>query len=146
MNTPLNTLPLLAVLAVTLFLSPGLSLADNANSGHHKEKHAHDGGKSSRKGHVVGHHRSNQHRYKTHGKSHKDKDNYSYRPELHYSNGHHNKHVFYKRGHHNYVHRTYSHINYVVNDHDSNDHFNALDQLRFMIGLHSDNLDIILHD
>lgn len=147
-NTPLNTLPLLAVLAVTLFLSPALSLADNGNSGHHKEKHSHHGGKSGRKSYNMGQHRSNQHSYKTHGKSHKN--NHSYRPELHYSNGHgrghHNKRVFYKRGHQNHVHRGYSHINYAVNNHDYNDHFYALDPLRFMIGIHSDNLDIILHD
>jgi hypothetical protein len=34
-----------------------------------------------------------------------------------------------------------------VNNHYYNDDdYYGLDQLRFMIGLHSDNLDIILHD
>jgi len=151
-NTPLKTLPLLAVLAVGLVLSPTLSMAGNGDRGHHKEKYSHDIGKSHSKGHNKVQHRSNKHSVKTHGKSHKD--NHSHRSERHYSkgHGHYNKHAYYKRGHHKhgYDHhkhyRGHSHTHYIVNDHYYSDGLFDLDNLRFMIGLHTNNLDITFRD
>lgn len=135
--TTLKTLPLLAVLTVGLILSPTLSMAGNGEHGQHKAKYSQNAGKSHSKSHNKGNYRSNKHSYKTHGKRYKG--NHSHRSERH-----HRKHDYYKRGH--YDHRGHRHTNYIVKDHYYPEHFIGLDHLRFMIGLHTDILDITLHD
>ena len=148
--TSLKTLPLIGVLAIGLVLSPTLSMADNGDRGRHKTQYSHDGGQSHSKGHKRSNTHSNKAHYKSHGKSHKG--NYGHSSKHHYTkgHGHHNNHGHYKRGFknlrhdHQNSHRAH-HTTYVVNDHHYSDYY-GLDPLRFMIGLHTNNFDIIFRD
>ena len=145
--TSLKTLPLISVLAIGLVLSPTLSMADNGDRGRHKTQYS-DSGQSHSKGHKRSNKHSNKAHYKSHGKSHKE--NYRHSSKHHYTKGrgHHNAHANYKRGfnnHHDH-HRGDHHTSYVVNDHHYSDYSYGLDPLRFMIGLHTNNFDIIFRD
>lgn len=129
-----KTLPLIGLLAMGLALAPAVSMADDGNRGHGKDRvyQKHDGGKSHRvdKGHF-----DRGHGYKMdHKKGHKYVQN-------------HNKGLGHK--HYGHTHKVYrphyhgrGHADYVV----IHDHYDDYDPLRLMLGLHFDNIDIIYRD
>ena len=140
-KTTLKSLPLLTLLAAGLVLSPTMVMAGHGDRSHSKGQYSHDGGQSHSKGHKRSNTHSNKHHYKSHGKSHNTK-----------GHGHYNDHGHYKRGfnnhrydHHDH-HRGHHNTTYVVNDHYYNDYSYGMDSLRFMIGLHTNNFDIIFRD
>ena len=150
-KTTLKSLPLLTLLAAGLFLSPTMAMAGHGDRSHSKGQYSHDGGQSHSKGQKRSNTYSNKRHYKSHGKSHKE--NYGHSSKHHYTKerGHYNDHGHYKRGfnNHRYDHHDHHrghHTTYVVNDHYYNDYSYGLDSLRFMIGLHTNNLDIIFRD
>jgi len=124
-NKPLKTLMLSATVAVSLIFIPTLSMADNDKYSHHQAKYSTDKTRHHNKGHKIS---------RSHGQKH------------HYSKmqNRHNKHGLHKSGHHGHRGHNHGHINYVVNDH-YHGHAHVFDHLRFMIGLHTDDIDIILH-
>lgn len=150
--TSLKTLPLISALAIGLVLSPTLSMADNGDRGRHKTQYSHDGGQSHSKGHKGSNTQSNKRHYKSHGKSHKSNHGHSSKHHYAKGHGHHNDHAHYKRGINKYrydhqnSHRGHHHTSYVVNDQHYSDYSYGLDHLGFMIGLHTNNVDIIFRD
>lgn len=150
--TSLKTLPLISALAIGLVLSPTLSMADNGDRGRHKTQYSHDGGQSHSKGHKGSKTQSNKRHYKSHGKSHKSNHGHSSKHHYAKGHGHHNDHAHYKRGINKYrydhqnSHRGHHHTSYVVNDQHYSDYSYGLDHLGFMIGLHTNNVDIIFRD
>ena len=148
--TSLKNLPLISVLATGLVLSPTLSMADNADRGRHKTQYS-DGGQSHSKGHKGSKKHGNKAHYKSQGKRHKG--DYGHSSKHHYTKGHgnNNDHAHYKRGFNNHrydhhdSHRDH-HTSYVVNEHHYSDYAYGLDPLRLMIGLHTNNFDIIFRD
>ncbi len=148
-KTTLKSLPLLTLLAAGLILSPAMAMAGHADRGHSKGQYSQD----DRQSHSKGHKRSNKHtnkaNYKSHGKSHKG--NYGQNSKHHYTkgHGHYNDHAHYKRGVNNHRydhHRGNHHTSYVVNDNHYSDYPYGLDHLGLMIGLHTNNFDIIFRD
>lgn len=150
--TSLKTLPLISVLAIGLVLSPTLSMADNGDRGRHKTQYSYDGGQAHSKGHKRSNKQSNKAHYKSHGKIHKENIGHSSKHHYPKEHGYHSDHGHYKRGftNHRYGHqnnhRGRHHTNYVVNEHHYSDYSYGLDPLRFMIGLHTNNVDIIFRD
>ncbi len=150
--TSLKTLPLIGVLAIGLVLSPTLSMADNGDRGRHKTQYSHDGGQSHSKGHKRSNKHSNKAHYKSHGKSHKGDYGHSSKHRYTKGHGHYNDHANYKRGFNNHRydhhdnHRGHHHTTYVVNDHHYSDYSYGLDHPGLMIGLHTNNFDIIFRD
>jgi len=141
----LKTLPLIALLAMGLALTPLVSMADDDDRGRGKDRtyqkhdggkgHYRDGGKSHRrdkghfdrghsysKGHKSGHKRVHSYN-KGHGRKHHGHTHKVYRP-------------------HNHGHGHVDHV--VVNNHY--DHLSDYDRFRLMLGLHFDNIDIIYRD
>lgn len=128
----LKSLPLLSLFAMSLVLSPGVAMADRDDRGHSREKYSH------------GEHRShgNKPDYRSRGKHHKSHDRYGSVRNHDRSN------------HHDYAHQKHrhdgrrhgSHTTYIVNDHYYADDYYHRDRRRFMIGLHTDNVDIIFRD
>ena len=134
-RSTIKTLPIIAALAIALAMSPNTAMADkgdrNAHKGQYSKQYSHDAGRS--------HNRTRKdtrlHKgYAHHGHGHK-KVRKSH-PDMYYG-GH--KH----KGHH---HRRHSHDHYVVHEHGYRDHYVDFDNLRFMIGLHTDQFDIIFRD
>jgi len=128
--TSIKTLPLLAVFATGLVLSPTLAMADDDDRGHSKHRYSQEN------------HQARGYANK-HGNRHGERHNGSRHYNKHY--GHrdgyaHNKH-YYRRD----DHRGHRHSTYIVNDYYDNDYY-LLDPLRFMIGLHTNNVDIIFRD
>ncbi len=147
-KTTLKSLPLLTLLAAGLVLSPTMAMAGHGDRSHSKGQYSHDDNRSHSKGHKRSNKHSNKAQYKSHGKSHKG--NYGHSSKHLYTKGHgnYNDHGHYKRGftnHHDH-HRGNQQTTYVVNDHYYNDYSYGLDPLRFMIGLHTNNFDIIFRD
>ena len=140
-----KTLPLIGLLALGLALLPATSIAGE------RDKHDRHYSKKSAKHHDKGHYKSKKHAYKKHGKRYKGKLGHGI--DHHYSTRYPNRHsnAYYKGGHHkpkhdhHYDHRGYGR-HYVVNDYYPRNRFIDLDNLRFMIGLHTDNLDITFRD
>jgi len=151
-KTSLKTLPLLAVLAVGMSLSPSISIAGKGDHGKHKEKYSHNSGHKSGKAHHRDNHRVNKQAYRSHGNSHRNnrghgsKDHHGSR-HGHYKHHAYNKHDNHGRGYvYNHAHGGHGHTSYIVNDYYYREPYYVLDPLRFMIGLHTDNLDIIFSD
>jgi hypothetical protein len=141
-NTTLKNLPLLALLTAGLVLSPTMVMAGHGDNSHSKAQYS----QNDRQSHSKGHKYNNKKHDKSHGKNHKG--NYRISSKRHYSKGP-GHYGDYKRGHHNYRHdhhRHQHHTTYIVNDHHYDDYSYRLDPLRFMIGLHTNNVDIIFRD
>ena len=146
----LKTLPMIGVLAMGLALTPAISMADDDNRGRHKDRYSHDAGKSHKKAHKQDHrahkkewkreHRRDHKKYK-HGHGHKHVNNHKHGWKKHY--GHKHRH----NGHrHSHSHRGHRHEHVVVRDYGHHDHYLYFDDLRFVFGLHTDNVDIIFRD
>jgi hypothetical protein len=140
----LTKLPLISVIAAALLLSPVISMADKADRGHHKGVHSVNVDKKHNKG-VF---RADKHRYDKRGKHYKHRsDWHGHKPWAKHHAGH--KHGLYKRvynkhRHNDGHHHGHNHVTYIDHDHYYDDY--GFDRLSFMLGLHSDNLDIIFHD
>ena len=144
-KTTLKNLPLLALLTAGIVLSPTIVMAGHGDSSHSKGQYSHD----ARQSHSKGHKQNDKKHYKSRGKSHKSHNGYSSKRLYNKGYGNYNEHAHYKPGHHNYRHdnhRGQLHTTYIVNDHHYDNYSYGLDPLRFMIGLHTNNFDIIFRD
>ena len=150
LSRTLKTLPLIGVLAMGLALTPAISMADDDNRGRHKDRYSHDAGKSHKKAHKQGHraHKKEwkrEHRSygKHHGHKYTDKHKHGWKKR-------HGKHYGHKHSHrdtrHSHSHRGHRHEHVVVRDYGHHDHYLDFDDLRFVFGLHTDNVDIIFRD
>ena len=137
-KTTLKNLPLLALFTAGLVLSPAIVMAGHGDSKHSKGQYSND----ARQSHSKGHKQNDNKHYKSRGKSRKGHNGYSSKRTYSKAYGHYNDHAHYKRGHHRDRHNT----TYIVNDHHYDDYSYGLDPLRFMIGLHTNNFDIIFRD
>ncbi|MCG6937696.1 MAG: hypothetical protein LJE83_05925 [Gammaproteobacteria bacterium] len=144
-NPPLKTLFISAAL-ITALVSPAVSIAESADGSRHHKKHSAGSGQQ----HNKGHYRSDNYDVKARGKSQK----ISHGHELKRNHGRdHNRphnYVHYDHGHykhrHNHDHDGHDQRHYVVNEYYYNDGLYDVDHLRFIIGLHSANLDVILRE
>lgn len=147
----LKIAPLAGVLALGIALSPVAVMADNAERGRDKGQYSHEKGKSFNKGshgkktdvhkkvqpqrHLGDAHNARgfngrsrkqvitNYYVKPHGK-HKNKVIYRYEHD-----GHHG-HPYYRHEHHHVVY----------------DHYHVYDDIRFKIGVHTGNFDIVFQD
>lgn len=145
-------IPLIALLAAGLALTPVTSIAANGDRGHFKAEHSKKYSKHSNKGHSRsnkqhysqskhGHKNNIGHHLNRHSNKHQNNRYNSHYKRKYYShNKHHSKH------HNNHLHRGYPTTRYVVNNHDYRDHYLDFDHLRFMIGLHTNNFDLTFRD
>jgi len=131
LTTVFNTLALPGLLAASLVLSPLNAMADN--DGHHAYTRKHEShqrhadNRHYRSKHYYGKHHSGRHR------THRDHDS--------------GKHYGHRYGRvYSYEYGRPHHRSYIVNEYYDNDDYIGLDRLRFMIGLHSNNLEIIFRD
>lgn len=141
----LKTVPLITVLALGLAFAPLSAMAGNGNRGHQKSEHSNSSGKH----HNKGQYRSEKHTYReprhnNHKRSLGRKLNHDHgtRYSSHHNRGH-DKHV---RHYPRYDHRGHGTTHYVVNDYYPRDHYVDFDHLGFMIGLHTNNFDIMFRD
>jgi hypothetical protein len=145
----LKIVPLAAMLALGMALTPISAMAKNGDSGHHKENHSKNVGKHYDRGNYrSGKHSYREPRHNNQKRSlgHKLKHDYGTRYGRHNDYGH-RKHVRYSpRYDHHYDHRGHSTTHYVINDNHHRDHYIDYDPLRFMIGLHTNNFDITFRD
>lgn len=126
-NRSVKKLVISAALTTALVAIPGVSMADKADHGNKhgtfttiNSKHHGDGHRISNRDNLN--HRDNGRHHQEPRHKHRDRHEHRY--------GH-------DRDWHNHTH-------YVVNEYYYDDH--ELDRLWFMIGLHTDNVDVILHE
>jgi len=145
-NKTFKTIPLLTLLSAGLMLSSPMAMADKGDREHSKEYSSHHRQQS----HNNDYRRDNKHAYFSHKGNHRSEHRYDrdnrhnshsyYRPKEHYEHRY-NRHV---------EHRSYPHTTYIVNDHYYSDygyrHGYILDNLGFMIGLHTNNFDVTFRD
>ena len=122
-TTSLKTLPLVTALTMTLALAPAVSMADKEH-GHHRDDYS-----------EHQHHKNKKH----HGKLARTYSHHERGYKKHHGH-HHNRH--YDRHYHG--HPRYEEV--VVYDYYRPRHYIGLDNLRFMIGLHTGNIDLIFRD
>ena len=125
-NNSVKKLVISAAIAAALIAIPGVSMANNEDHGHKHETFT----TARSKYHGDDHRVSNRH-------------NFQHRDE------HHHKEPFHKRrDHHEHYyghdHDRYNHTHYVVNEYYYDE--DELDRLWFMIGLHTNNMDVILRE
>lgn len=150
-KSTLKTLPIIGVIALGLAITPAYAIADNNGRSHARDHDSHKTFKKSNKSHKKtdrGERRHNVHAYDAYGhknmrKSHRNKH---YRGHDIHKHKKHNRHQHGNRHWHKHGHTGHTHSYYVVNDYDQHGHYDGFDRLRFMIGLHTDNVDIIFRD
>ena len=156
LSKTLKTLPLIGALAMGLALTPAISNADDDKRGRDKDRYSHDAGKSHKKAHKQAHRAHKKEWKREHVRDHR-RDHRDYRKKHGHKHVNSHKHGWKKRhgkhyGHrhthhgHRHGHRGHRHEHVVVRDYDYHDHYVDFDDLRFMIGLHTDNVDIIFRD
>ncbi len=133
-KTLLKKLSLLGLLATSIVLTPGIALADRGDRDHSRKNYSHD----DRRSH------SNRDDYRPSGKRHQGYERYGSVHNRSRGHGHHKNHANYKHRYDGRRHNNYT--TYVVNDRYYASDFYIRDPLRFMIGLHTNNIDIILRD
>lgn len=144
----IKNLTLISSVALALALSPSLSMAENGKHGKSKSQYTQERGgmynkvrsqKYSHERHSNKHtsHSISKHRHEKHGIKH--------RPAVHHAQSH-RKYGHHKRGYHghNHTYAGHTHSNHVSHGHRGQ--FVDLDNMRFMFGLHTGNLDIIFRD
>ena len=148
-RSTIKTLPVLAILALGLSLSSNVAMADKGDRNGHKGKIAqqssHVAGKSHNDtGKYTKRYKERRYDRNDNRKGHKERSHKYY--GSHYGNKHksHNNHAH--RDKHQHGYRRHSHSHNVVNHHGHRDHYIGFDDLRFMVGLHTDRFDIILRD
>ena len=150
LSRTLKTLPLVGALAMGLAITPAISMADDDNRGRHKDRYSHDAGKSHKKAHKQDHrahkrewkrdHKGDHRSYrKHHGHKHVDDHRHGWKKR-------HGKHYGHKHGYHGHRHHGHRHEHVVVRDYGHHDHYLDFDDIRFIFGLHTDNVDIIFRD
>ena len=134
----LKTLSLLALVAAGTSLAPSLATAGNYNAEPHKAQH------SQQKAKKHGQHKNKRYARTDHRNQHVNHP----RKKRHFNKHHQLKRVVHDRHYraHKHEHNRYcqhptSHRSYA---HQS--HFLSRNGLRLMLGLHSDNFDIVFHD
>ena len=155
----LKKLSSIAAVIATLALFPGISMAEKSDGHSDRARHNNEHSQNRSKSYNKDYYRENRHA----GSSHKQRDNRGRfdrgydKHNKHRDRGHskhyngHGGHAYrkYKKhysGHdvrHNHGHRGYAGHDY---GHRHYRDYRGFDNLRFMIGLHSDNLDIIFRD
>ena len=130
----LKTLPLAAVMAMGLSLTPAITLADDGDRGRHKEHHGQQKEKP---------------RHYNHGHQHRDYDRHESRNHPKWKRHelkHVIKHDIRNRDHHEHYHRQPRDQRYIIVPDYGHQHYLGLNDLRFIFGLHTDNVDIIFRD
>lgn len=141
----LKTLPLATVIALGLALSPTLSIAGDKDydkgHGRSNKQFSHESSKprikQQRKEQVVTH-GYDRHGIKGYGHD-KVINNYYSRPHAEHS-----RHVYYRND--PYRHHHHDHEKYIIVDHDHHEHYVDMDDVRFKIGIHTGNFDIVFRD
>jgi len=146
----LKTLPVISVLVTGLVLSPGIAMADD--SGRNKFKNSHSQS-------VDKHRNKNQHRRdirsdhakKPHRNHRGGNHNYTHDRRLNQHNNHrhgHKKHYAQPthHGHDRHQHRHHSPVQGYAVHNSGRRHLLNLRDLRFILGIRTDNVDITLHD
>lgn len=133
-KTTLKNIPLLTIIAAGLALSPAMVMAGHGDRSHNKEQYSYNDHQSHRKGHT----KSNKRNYKSHSKSHRSGHRIDHVQNKHGFNN--------RRSHRHDNHRDHHYTTYVVNDQHYSDYAYGMDPLRLMIGLHTNNFDIIFRD
>ena len=149
-------MPLLGVLAVSLTLAPAMSYADDGrrhqqhnyskqerkaykNKQAYKQRHAHDRHEHKK----LKHHK---HKHVDHRQAH----SHDWRSHIGHKHGHYKhywKHDHGYREHKHHVHKP--HVQRYTREYVNErrlQHYLTTDSLRFMLGLHGDNFDIIIRD
>lgn len=145
-------LPVIAAVLMALAVFPGASMADkgdrHGDRGGHDKHYSHDRKKSHDKGHYrVDKHAGKSHHYDRHSRGY-DKHHKHGKRWKGKHHGHHKAHAHNKHKHRGHGHRHghgHEHT-YVVNDYGHRPHYVGFDDLRFMIGLHNPNLDIVFRN
>lgn len=162
-SSKLKTLPILGSLALALISAPAIAVADNAkreqNRGQYSQKadKSHYRGESNRQHRQQGEHRGqqrnghNRHGYNdyAHNHGHKYAFNKSHKKHhKHRRHGHNSHHRHPHYGHrHGHSHGQHNHYqsNVIVRPQRHTPYLN-LNDVRFMFGLHTDNVDLIFRD
>lgn len=139
MNTfsMLKTLPLVGILALSLGLTPVVTMADDEKRGRDHVYKKHDGGK---------------HHYREHRRLNRDhgRPKHGYKHHSHKHHGH--KHHRYDHKHHGHSYRRhehhghgYRHVDRII-VHNHYDDWDDYDRFRLLLGLHFDNIDLVYRD
>ena len=142
----MKNLPVVGLLALGLVLSSNPAMADKADRDGHKgyiaQQFSHQAAKShNNRGKYTKQHKEHRYDRNDHRKGHKDRSHKYYSSHNSHKHKSHRNHAH--RDYHRHGYRGHSHSHNVVNYHD---HYVGFDDLRFMVGLHTDRFDIILRD
>jgi hypothetical protein len=138
----LKIIPLATVIALGLALSPTLSIAGDKghdkDNGRHKNQYSQDVGKP----HIKQQRREQTvvHGFDGRGQNKLIKNYYS-RPYVE-----HVKHVYYRNDPYRHEHHGHDHVKYIIVEDDHHEHFVDYDDVRFKIGVHTGNFDIVFRD
>lgn len=138
-------IPLASILSLTLAMTPGITMADDG--GRQKNQYSHDGAKSHKKQPRKEQHVIHGYNKPAHNKArHKQVTKVYGKPYMKHNKPVHYKYVSYGHDYRGHDHRGYGHTRYIVIDDHHHEHYVDLDDIRFKVGLHTGNLDIIFHD
>jgi hypothetical protein len=137
----IKSIPVIALLALGLALTSSPAMADKGERSSHKgeiaKQFSHEVNRSHRGTAKPGKRSgSRSHDRNSHKWTRKDRDHRYYKS---HDGGKHRVH----RGKHRHGYTGYPHTHRIVSYHD---HHIGMDDLRFMVGLHTDRFDIILRD
>lgn len=149
----LKALPVASLLIMGIVLSPAIAMADNGDRGRTKSEHSFDSGQSHN---VRDRHRDKSTHKKQQNERHivrkYDRNSHGHNK---YRHGHviqkhngkpyakHKKHVYYHYDQHGQNHKPHHHDNYIVHHHE---HYDVFDDVRFKIGIHTGDFDIVYRD
>jgi len=134
----LKTLPLLAVLATGTGLAPTLATAGNHNAETHRAQQSQHKANKHNRQHRERHAHTN---HRSHHADHRQK-------KRHFAKHHQPRRVVHSRHYreHKHVHNRYCQHPVSYRYYSPQPHFLSHNGLRLMLGLHTDNLDIVFHD
>lgn len=146
-------LSVIAAVLMALAVFPVASMAEKSDGygdrGRHDKQYSPDRKKAYNGDSHRGNKYDNKHAAKSHGDARHNRGYDNHRKhDKHVKGkqyGHHHAHAYNKHKHRDYGHR-HGHPQYVVNDYRHRPHHVGFDDLRFMIGLHNPNLDIIFRN
>jgi len=133
-KTLFKNLSLLGLFVTGIVLAPGIALADRGERDHSREKYSND----DRRSH------SNHNNYRSYGKRHQGYERYGSVRNQSRGHGRHKNQAHYKHRYDGRRHGYYT--TYIVNDRYYANDFYMPNPFRFIIGLHTNNIDIILRD
>ncbi len=143
-------LPLIGAVLMALAVFPGAAMAEKGDAHGDRGRHDNPYSHESKKSYNGDSHRGNKYDNKhSNGYTVKSRDYDKHRKHDKHGQakpyGHHQAHAYNKHKHHDHGHR-HGHQRYVVNNYGHRPHHVGFDDLRFMIGLHQPNLDIIFRN